>query len=770
MSQIEHFVPGEAVHRVGPLAHVLHPLPAGVAKSYIRTYTSPDDLVLDPFCQGETVVHEAVAEGRKVLAANFNPITILAVRGLAGLATAQELDTAITRLGDALKAGRPLREHLNSLYAAPCPTCHRLVPAAYFVWDRERGEPVEKQYHCTACGSEGLIPVSPADLEALVQIDPRGFSYWYVVDRVAPLGDPHRDQVRRLLELYTPRAVYALTALLIKIETLYPNLSQQEALKWVLLYCLEQCSSLHAADEAEKRGSWSRRLRPPARFIERNVWQTFVEAGDLARLVMQSTLRPNEQARVEARTVRHLSLELLPQSVALVLTSPPDYDYSFWALSYLWSGWLLGVEAAAALRSLLPHRRPDWDWYRRALTAAWRALRPALRDEGHVVLAFATEHLPLVEVSLLALVGADYRLESFIFHADETRRAGDYRLVFQPVSAPEQGTGTQTLDAVEQAIRRRAVQTARRLIRLRGEPLTWPCVHAAIYTELAREGLLTQAAALTAEDRRPGEFVAQAIAEALATDAGLVRLGEPEPGETITEEPAEKTPAHWWLTDVADLSSPLSDRVEEAVYQALRDTLLWERGTLLNQLYARFPGLLTPSASLIDACLTSYGNEITPGYWQLRAEDLWQRRAREREEILAQLIALGQRLGCVVTEGKEAEEQGWDVVWSEEGRSVYAFIAQWMATMSVVLHRRTADLPAGACYLVVPGGRAALIDYKLRHNPLLRRAVSGGAWQFIKYRHLRRIVAAPDLTRHDLKRIAGLDPIIEHSGAQIPLF
>jgi len=282
--------------------------------------------VLDPFCQGETVVREAVAEGRKVLAANFNPVTILAVRGLSGLTTVQELDTAITRLGDALKAGRPLREHLSSLYAAPCPTCHRLVPAAYFVWDRERGEPVEKQYHCTACGSEGLIPVAPADLEALAQIDPRGFSYWYVVDRVAPLGDPYRDQARRLLELYTPRAVYALTTLLIKIETLYPNLSRQEALKWVLLHCLEQCSSLHTADETEKWGSWTRRLRPPARFIERNVWQTFMEAGDLARQVMRFTLRLSEQARVEARTGRRLGRELPPQSVALVLTAPPDYD------------------------------------------------------------------------------------------------------------------------------------------------------------------------------------------------------------------------------------------------------------------------------------------------------------------------------------------------------------------------------------------------------------------------------------------------------------
>jgi hypothetical protein len=585
MAQIEHFVPGRVVQTTGPLARGLHPLPAGVAEAYITAYTDLGDLVLDLFCEGEAVIREAAATGREVLAVNFNPVAILAVRGLAALTNRQALDTALTRLGDALKAGRPLHEHLNALYSAPCLQCHRPVPAEYFVWDRERGEPVEKRYHCPACGSEGLVPVRPTDLEALAHIDPRGFSYWYVLDRVAPLGDPTRDQARRLLELYTPRALYALTTLLIKIEALYPDSSEQEALKWVLLCCLERCSSLYAADgEGKNEEVRSRRLRPPARFVERNVWHAFVEASDLARQAMAApALSLNEQTRIEARTVRHLSQELPPASVALIVTASLDYDYSFWSLSYLWSGWLLGPEASAALNSLLAHRRPDWDWYRRALTAAWRALRPALRDGGHVLLVFTTEQLPLVEVSLLALIGSGYGLESLVLHKDDVRRGGDYRLVFCSATEAQLIGKPPPPDAVEAAIRRTAVHAARRIMRLRGEPLAWPHLHAAVYTELAREGLLAQAAALAAADRQPGEFVAHAVADALDTTPAIVRLGGIERSEGGESEPTDGEPIRWWLADASGISLPLADRVEDAVYESLRDTLTLDKGTLLAQ-------------------------------------------------------------------------------------------------------------------------------------------------------------------------------------------
>jgi hypothetical protein len=52
----------------------------------------------------------------------------------------------------------------------------------------------------------------------------------------------------------------------------------------------------------------------------------------------------------------------------------------------------------------------------------------------------------------------------------------------------------------------------------------------------------------------------------------------------------------------------------------------------------------------------------------------------------------------------------------------------------------------------------------------LARAVEEGGWQFVKFRHLRQLLAEEELDRHALKTVLGLDPIVEREAAQIPLF
>jgi hypothetical protein len=62
------------------------------------------------------------------------------------------------------------------------------------------------------------------------------------------------------------------------------------------------------------------------------------------------------------------------------------------------------------------------------------------------------------------------------------------------------------------------------------------------------------------------------------------------------------------------------------------------------------------------------------------------------------------------------------------------------------------------------------VAFKLQRDPRLRRAAAEVGWQFVKYRHLRRILAEENLDRYALKQIFGLDPIIERDSAQMPLF
>jgi hypothetical protein len=129
------------------------------------------------------------------------------------------------------------------------------------------------------------------------------------------------------------------------------------------------------------------------------------------------------------------------------------------------------------------------------------------------------------------------------------------------------------------------------------------------------------------------------------------------------------------------------------------------------------------------------------------------------------LIELGRRLGFVVKRRK-----GWDVRWLDEEREAFVFdISATLALGRHLLTKRPADEGAQRC-LVVPGGRAALVSFQLQRDPRLARAVELDGWQFIKFRHLRRLVTKEDLDRHALKTVLGLDPIADREVAQIPLF
>jgi hypothetical protein len=111
-----------------------------------------------------------------------------------------------------------------------------------------------------------------------------------------------------------------------------------------------------------------------------------------------------------------------------------------------------------------------------------------------------------------------------------------------------------------------------------------------------------------------------------------------------------------------------------------------------------------------------------------------------------------------------------DVVWHEGGKAAHAFAVQWTAVLSPLLLDQRVHLGDARGYFVLPEGRADLVCFKIGRSPLLRRALAEGGWDFIKYCHLRHLAQRPERDRHDLKKIVGLEPIIEKPEAQLPLF
>ena len=73
-------------------------------------------------------------------------------------------------------------------------------------------------------------------------------------------------------------------------------------------------------------------------------------------------------------------------------------------------------------------------------------------------------------------------------------------------------------------------------------------------------------------------------------------------------------------------------------------------------------------------------------------------------------------------------------------------------------------------FLVVAPERTDLVRYKLERSPLLRGAMADGGWNVIKWDHLRTWLTAERPHLDDLEPLLGLDPLVERSGEQMPLF
>lgn len=741
----------------GPLARYRPPELEEAAAAFIAHLTSPGDLVLDLFCRSAAFLRPAIRQGRRAIGVGVNPIGLL----LAGLEAQppdrpHTLTAAFTYLGDQPKGERPLRHHLTDLYRARCPTCQADGVAEWFVWDREAGYPYLKAVRCPRCDGVQEGPTDEEDIAAARRFDPKGPPYHYALGRVVPPEHPARERAAELVGLYTPRNLAALMDVTLRLEGLKIGRAARAGLRGVLLEALDRGSSLDPYGEARPR---PRTLRPPARFLERNVWfllergldQTTTwlldrhplpHAPDLTHLLTESRpayfLHPSPARRVDRL--------LPPESVALVLADPPRPDGVFWALCALWSGWLWGdVPLARAMRPFLRRRRFDWEWHRRALQAALAAAATRLRPEGYLVLLFADPPPPLVSSACMAAAGAGYDLVGWGADPD----AGCH-LVWRWVGRRAAPIDAETLVADLTAAAERRIRSC---LQERAEPTSPLLLHTAVYAGLAEEGRLARA--LATVDHAPADA---ALLPPLALTAQAVETG-------LTRVPLRKDEDTGWVwlpTGRGKAAEPLADRVETRTLEVLLSRPEWTTADLLGEIFAPFTGPLTPDLALVRACVESYAR-FADGVWRVREEDQPRRRAEEMRALEEALKALGRRLGFQVGTGK-----GWRVRWREGRRDVYLFALSPTAALGPYLLRgRRIPGSAHPC-LVFPGGRAELLAHKLRRDPRLARAAAEQGWHFIKFRHLRRLIAE-GLDRRLFETMLGLDPIVEQEGVQIPL-
>jgi hypothetical protein len=221
----------------------------------------------------------------------------------------------------------------------------------------------------------------------------------------------------------------------------------------------------------------------------------------------------------------------------------------------------------------------------------------------------------------------------------------------------------------------------------------------------------------------------------------------------------EIEPHRKWLMLPPAPARPLADRVEQRARALLRERAEWHGDDLLHQLYRDFPGYLTPDRALVATTIHSYAEDIrfvhTP-LAVLRAEDQAEARQIEVAEVCQLLRQMGERLEVEVS--TTANEEQPYIVWSTSGEAIYHFVVQATAEIMPMLKESSG-------VLVIPGGRATLLQHKLARDARLRQT----QWQVLKFSSLRRAAQQSDLSLTTFPLAFGLEPPIDQAATQIQL-
>lgn len=743
------FPPGATPSPAGPLARFLPPLEEGVARRALQGRVRPGAVVLDPFGASPRLAVEVARSGRAVLVASANPVTRFILERRARPFAAAALQAALATLASATKNGSRLEPFLLELYSTTCSNCGRAVSCEYFVWDREAGRPVRRAYTCPSCNHVAEEAAGPADVERAQEFERHGLARARALEQVAPAGDPDRPSAEAALSVYPGRAVYALIAVLNKLEQIEFEPELRPAAEALLLSACDAANALWGHPEGRTR---PRQLTASPQFREINVWRaleraveewTWDDPGVTVRAWEQGRLPQAGEVALFSVPVRDLLEDVRGLPLDAVVMVLPRPNQAHWTLSALWTAWLWGRSAAGPIRAALRRRRYDWAWHASALRASLVGLASVL-PAGAPVLGLVPEAEPGFLAAVLAgLDAAGFRLTGRALREEDQQAFLTWEVAPRPASpqaASDQpsvgGAEPGTRDAEISLWKNRVADAAQETLEQWAQPARYGVLHAASWTDLAGRRWLGPLWRET-EDL-PISRVADEFVVALNDRRRFVRL----------DARAELENGVFWLARPAQDRPPWMDRVELAVLQMLRKESVLLQKDVEEAVCQEFPGLLSPDRGLVRSCLFSYAvEEQAAGRWKLRDEDLADPRREDREGVIRLVSEIGGRLGFR-TAGPAP------LKWLDEaGREAYSFHILETAAFGELLDAP----PSQRSVVVIPGGRGVLVAEKARRDPRLESWLREGS-RVVKYRHIRRLAEEGTLRRENLAERLALDP------------
>lgn len=322
--------------------------------------------------------------------------------------------------------------------------------------------------------------------------------------------------------------------------------------------------------------------------------------------------------------------------------------------------------------------------------------------------------------------------------------------------------GKVSLSPTSQALEKSARLAIQAELEKRGEPAPYGALYAAGMQALINNGLIPRNMLSL-----PGDLLTrvQTILAHTFADRNFLQL---------ISGPSEES-GWWWLASqtkptlrysssstmpgtIDPGQLPLSDQIEIEFVRFVQKQSLFTSLELDQILCRNFPGLLTPSLELINACLESYAEVVPdqPGVWRLSSGETTTARRADLLEVHATLTQVGRHLGYKTVENGNSLVWQADTAIPPQGEWRFFCIASSIISRFVLTAHTT---PPERCVMVLPGSRARLLRMKLNRDPRLAKAALG--WHFLKYRHLREIAARPEMSLPLWEALLDEDPLTE---------
>jgi hypothetical protein len=770
---LQPYIPGLSPAEAGPLSRFIPPLEEGVIARWLPLHAPTSSWLLDPFGFSPRLALEAARAGYRVLVTVNNPVTRFLLEMSANPPSEADFKAALADLAVAKKGDERLQGHLQSLYLTSCEKCGKEIQAESFLWRKGEDAPYARMYTCPHCDDSGEQVATQQDVDRARKIaSTDGLHRSRAFERVAALNDEDRIYAQEAIAHYLPRPLYFLTTVINRLDSLNLPPERLRALSALILVACDAGNTLWGHPSGRSR---PRQLTIPNQFRERNLWMQlesklslWAETG--SGVVVEAWHSKDRRKIPESGGIciyegrlKDLAHEVKKEiPIAAVVGSLPRPNQAFWTLSALWAGWLWGRETVEPYKVALRRRRYDWAWNATALNAAFARLFELLPLGTPFFGLLPEPEPPFLTSALTAASAAGFDLQSIALRTEHD----PVQLIWKRGEQLKRETNEPDSDAVRQAVQ---VYLAER-----GEPASYLHVHAAGLLALTTSHALKQ----KNQDfddalRRTQSLIQNALSEderfihystGESVETGLWGLRHVTLSREAAKSPDQSARDSLHFSDAQnDMNDSLSDRVEVAIVTFLQknpDSIFLE---IEDDLYPRFPGLLTPSKGMIYAVLDSYAQRDGAAF-TLRPEDVAAARRNELNTITAMIEALGKRLGY------STRKQEKNYIWEDAEESGIGRIERvFYLLASALIGRAIAETPhpPGQTIIVVPGGRAGLVAYKAQRDPALAARMKN--YRLVKYRLLRALFEVPVLTRETFEEQIVSDPL-EKSKSQMMMF